>query len=142
MKSKTKTKNDFQYFTPPTTPQQTAFDQSINTFDTPDASIPYAFDNMREGLTNQFDSLYSADYSPEVKDAKLYAGNQNIDQMQGAAIRDDNMRRKQAKSGLLGQSAGMMAPSLTQIGGTTTQSQPLLPPLISAGAGLGSAYLQ
>lgn len=146
MKSKAKTQqtNTHEYLQPPTSTQQAAFDQNINTaYDTPDASIPYTFGNMREGLTNQFDSLYGGDYSPEVKDAKLYAGNQAIDQMQGGAIRDDNMRRKQAKTGLLGQSAGLMAPNLVQSGGTsTTTSSPALGPmLISAGAGLGSAAL-
>lgn len=142
MKSKTKQTNTHAYMTAPSTPQQTAFDQNINTaYEAPDASIPFAFGNMRENLNNRLDNPYGADYSPEVQDALLYEGNQNIDQMQGAAVRDDNMRRKQAKTGLLGQSAGLMRPDLVQTGGTTTQSQPIGPMLISAAAGLGSSAL-
>lgn len=101
----------------------------INTaYDTPDSSIPYAFNSQRAQLMDRYDNPFGADYSPEVRDAVRYRGTQDLNQAQGQAYRDDAQYRKQAKVAAFGNLAGMTAPTLTQIGGsmqgTTTQQNP------------------
>lgn len=148
-KSKTKTTqtNSYGWQTPPTTPQQGQFDQwAQGSFNTPDPSIPYAFNNMRESVNNRLNNPFGADYSPEVNDAIRYNENQSINQMQGQAVREDAFNRNIARGQALQTSAGMHAPNLVATGSSgTTISQPSMMGLIgqglSAGASLGSAAM-
>lgn len=101
----------------------------INTaYDTPDSSIPYAFNAQRSQLMDRYDNPFGADYSPEVRDAARYSGTQQLNQAQGQAYRDDAQYRKQAKIAAFGNLAGMTSPVLTQTGGsmqgTTVQQNP------------------
>jgi len=96
---------------------------------------------MRENAKNRFGSPFGADYSPEVREAQQYNDINNIDQMQGEANRMDSFNRKQGKTQAYGSLASMTAPVLTGTGGTTVQSQSMLPQIIGAGAQLGSAAL-
>lgn len=142
-KKKTKQTNEYQFYTPPTTPQQTAYENSLSAYDTPDPSIPYTFNNARESANNRLDTPFGANYSPEVSDAIRSNNNSSFDQMQGQAIREDSLKRQQLKSGGLATNAGMTAPQFAQSGGTQTVSDPtaLFGSLLSAGGALGGAAL-
>lgn len=143
-KSKQQSTTTYNYMTPPTTPQQQEFDTwAHEAFNTPDPNIPYTFANMREGVNNRLDNPFGADYSPEVRDAIRYNENNKIDQAQGQALREDTFNRQAGKGAALATSAAGHAPNLVATGsqGTSTTTQPILPPLIGAGASLGSAAL-
>ena len=149
MKSKKKEeqKINYNFYTPPTTPQQAKFDSMVDTaFDTPDPSIGYSFAKQRENVQNRFNNPFGGDYSPEVRDAITYAETSNLDQAQGQALREDTMMRKTGKIAAAGQSAQAHAPLFASSGGTvTTTSNPgfgsIIGAGISAGAQLGSAAL-
>lgn len=149
MKSKSTTSqtNTYGYQTPPTTAQQTAFDQHVQTaYDTPDPTIPYTFGNMRKNVDDRLHDPFGFNYSPEVSDAIKYNEHNRIDQAQGQALREDSFNRKGAKTQALAASAAGHAPQLVQTGGTgTTVTNPgvggLLMGGLQAGASLGSAAM-
>ena len=150
MKSKSTSKqqqtNTYGHIQTPITAQQQAFDDHIKTaYDQADPNIPYQFNNAREALNNRFDNPFGADISPEVRDAVKYEQGNFIDQAQGQAAREDSFNRKQAKTGALATSAGMVAPQLVQTGGSSigsgTQTTPLGPALIGAVGQIGGGYM-
>lgn len=118
----------------------------INTaYDTPDSSIPYAFNQQRAQLMDRYDNPFGANYSPEVRDAARYRGTEELNQAQGQAYRDDAQFRKQAKLAAFGNLAGMTSPVLTQTGGTmqgtTIQQNPFnWGGLIRTGAQIGGMF--
>lgn len=116
-------------------------DEIGKAYDTADPTIPYTHARMRESAKNRFGSPFGADYSPEVREAQQYNDLNEIDQMQGEANRIDSFNRKQGKAQAYGSLAGMTAPQLTGTGGTSVQSQSMLPQIIGAGASLGSSAL-
>lgn len=131
---------------PPDTRDTTAYRDSINNaYDTADPSIAYSFNNQRNKIKDRYDNPFGADYSPEVADAAKYAGTNELDQAQGAALQADAFNRKNAKVSALGGVAGLTAPNLVQTGGTmngtTTQSGGMLGSILGAGASIGSAAL-
>lgn len=146
-KQKTTQSTTYGWQTPPNTAAQTAFDQHIGTaFDTPDPTIPFMYNKMREGVNNRFDNPFGWNYSPEVADAYKYNAGNEIDMMQGQSIREDAYNRKMGKTQALQASASMHAPVLVATGSSgTTISNPgfggLLTSGLSAGASLGSAAL-
>lgn len=133
--------------TPPTTAAQTAFDQHVSkAYDTPDPTIPYTFGNMRNNMNNRMDNPFGFNYSPEVSESIKYNENNNIDQMQGQAMREDKFNRNAAKTQALAGSAAAHSPQLVQSGssGTVVQNPGiggLLMGGLNAGASLGSAAL-
>jgi hypothetical protein len=80
-----------------------------------------------------------------VADAAKFAGTNELDQAQGAALQSDAYNRKNAKVAALGGVAGLTAPQLVQTGGsmtgTTTQSGGMLGQILGAGASIGSAAI-
>lgn len=118
--------------------------QINQSYDTADPGIAYAFNNQRNNIKNRFDNPFGADYSPEARDAATYAGQNDLDQAQGAAYQMDAFNRKNQKVAALGGLASQTAPQLTQTGGTgtTIQSSPFnWGGLLNAGASVGSAAL-
>jgi len=139
MKSKTTQtqSNTYGYQTPPTTSQQTEFDNHVRSaYDTPDPTIPYTFGNMRKNVDNRLNDPFGFNYSPEVSEAIKYNEHNQIDQAQGNALREDAFNRKNAKTQGLAMSAAGHAPQLTNpgFGG-------ILMGGLSAGAQLGSAAM-
>jgi hypothetical protein len=136
--------NSFAYQTPPTTPQQQAFDTYAQTaFERPDPSIGYTYGNMRENVANRFANPYGANYSPEVADSIRYNQLNTINQAQGQAYREDAHSRRAAKAGVLATSAGLHAPQLTQTGGhqVGTQVGAIGPAIIGAVGSIGAAAM-
>jgi hypothetical protein len=146
-KTKTTSTNTYGWQQNPGSADQDAYRASINSaYDTPDASIPFAFNNARESVKNRYSNPFGADYSPEVADAARYSGMNELNQAQGQAVREDAFNRKQGKTAALGGLAQMTGPQLVQTGGTqnTTQSNGImgvLGPIMQAGASLGGAAL-
>lgn len=138
--------NTYGWQTPPSTADTNAYRDAVNTsYDKADPTIGYAYDQQRSHLMDRYDNPFSANYSPEARDAAQYAGVNDLNQQQGAALQADAFNRKQAKVGGLAGVAGMTAPVLTQTGGnmnsTTTQSGGLLGSILGAAAGVGQAAL-
>ena len=143
-KQKTVQTNTYGWQTPPETADTGAYRSAVNNaYDTPDPSIAYSFNSARQRLKDRFDNPFGANYSPEVADAAKYAGTNELDQQQGAALQADAYNRKNAKVAGLAGVAGMTAPQLVQTGGTsnTTQSSGLLGQILGAGASIGSAAI-
>lgn len=129
---------------PSDTRDTTAYRDSINhAYDTADPTIAYSFNNARNNLKDRYSNPFGANYSAEATDAAKYAGMNELDQGQGAALQADAFNRKNAKVGALGGIAGLTAPTLVQTGGTqnTTQSGGLFGQILGAAAGVGSAAL-
>ena len=149
-KKKTKTQqtqtNTYAYQAPPDTKDTQAYRDSISqAYDTADPTIAYSFNNARNHVKDRYDNPFGANYSAEAADAAKYAGINELDQGQGAALQADAYNRKNAKVAALGGVAGLTAPQLVQTGGTmngtTTQSGGMLGQILGAGAGIGSAAL-
>lgn len=132
-RSRTRTTNTYSYMTPPRTQALDAFEAEINSaYDTPDPTIGYTFGKAEQNLEDRFDNPWGFNYSPEVKEASLYAGKEELNQARGAVLREDAFNRKNAKVQARGVVAGYQQPQLVQTGGTSTQTQPILPSIIGA----------
>jgi hypothetical protein len=143
-KTKQETKNTYNYMTPPSTPDTSAYREQIaKSYDTPDPSIPYAFSNARNQIKDRFSNPFGADYSSEVQDAAKYAGNSALDQAQGQAMREDQFNRANAKVSAQGGLAGLTAPNLVQTGGTQVLTKPGFGwgDALGMGASVGTALL-
>lgn len=143
-KSTSQTANTYGYMAPVRTSQQDAYDKHVQTaYDTPDPSIGYTFGKSEQNLQDKFSNPWGFNYSPEVAEASMYAGRQDLNQARGQALREDAAQRRQAKTAGLAGSAGMAEHKLVQTGGSSsgTQSQPWGPALIGAGASLAGASL-
>lgn len=146
MKGKTQqqTTNTYGFQSPPSWGGLEDFDKSISeAYDTADPSIPYTFANMRNNVNSRLSNPFGPNYSPEVADAMKYSETQNIDQMQGQAMREDSFNRKNAKVTAKATKAGMTAPILTQTGGSMTGSQttPWGPAVIGAVGAVGAGAM-
>lgn len=146
MKSKStqQTQNTYGWQTPPQTAAQSLLNTHLMTaFDTPDPTIPYIFSNQRGQLRNRFDNPFGFNYSPEVRDANMYARNEEIGQKEGQAFREDRFNRNNAKTSALLSNASLNAPVLTQTGGSMqgTQTSAIGPALIGLAGSIGGAAL-
>lgn len=140
-KKTTTSTNTYGWQTPTDTADTIALRNQINTaYDTPDATIPYAFARRREAAKNRFGSPFGANYSPEVREAQKYNDINELDQEQGVANRMDSFNRRQGKTAALAGLSGQTQSRLVQTGGTQVVQTPFnWGGLLSAGAGIMGA---
>lgn len=102
-----------------------------------DPTIPYAYAQKREDAQNSFNSPLGAYTTPAVRDAASRVSNERLGMEENAAIQGSNFRNQNAEFQRQLGVVGATQPLQTG----ATQSQSLIPGLITAGAGLGSAAL-
>lgn len=127
----------YDYKTPPTTP---ALTKLADTKFEVDPGLHAQYSSLRNRLKSGFNNPLGADYNPEVRDAIIRSGEENLGQQEAEAYRGG-----QFDANRLGYSrdttvAGMSAPNLVQTGGTNagtgtiTQSQSPISGIISGAA--------
>ena len=128
---------------PPTSQQQSKYEGMVDTsFDTADPSIGYTFAKSEQNLKDKFSNPWGFNYSPEVAEASVGAGVEELNQQRGLAYRADANQRRQGKLGAQAVAAGYSAPQLAQTGGSMegSQTQPWGPAVIGAiGTAAGGA---
>jgi hypothetical protein len=107
----------------------------------PDPSIRYAMATGREDLNNSYANPLGAATSPAVRDAANRVAGQRYGMLENQAIQESNFNNNAANFGRQATVAGLTAPQLVQSGGTSTQSTPLLPSILSAAAGIGGSAM-
>ena len=136
--------NNYQYYTPPVTPQITAAEATAKSLkDKINPMIRSQFAGQRDQLNSQFQNPLGAHTTQAMRDATLNAGNENLNQNEALALTNAEYMANQSDFERQMAIAGMTAPQLVNTGGTSTQvSSPGVMGLLTAfsgGAGQGAA---
>jgi hypothetical protein len=123
-----------------------------------DPGIGYTFARARQALKNQFDNPLGADTPAAVRDAAIYAGENDIAQQEAQAYRSAYNDANQQEWGKLNTLAQLTRPELVGLGttsatigsssassqgqssGTSVEESPLLPSLLQGAGNVGLAF--
>ena len=136
-KQKQETQNTYGSPTPFHSPATDALQGMVHQGSDP--SIPYSYAQRRQDQQNTYRNPLGAYTSSAVRDAENRVANEQGSMDEQQAVQRSRFQQQQAEFNRQLAVAGATMPF--QTGGTTTQSQSLLPGLISAGAGIGQAAL-
>ncbi|HEX5085364.1 MAG TPA: hypothetical protein VFY40_25275, partial [Blastocatellia bacterium] len=85
-----------------------------------DPGIGYSFARARQSLKNQFSNPLGADTPAAVRDAAIYAGENDLMQQEGQAYREAYNDANQQEWGKLNSLAQLTRPELVGLGTTST----------------------
>lgn len=104
-----------------------------------DPSLPYSYAQKREDTLNSYNNPLGAYTSAATRDAAGRVANDRQSMDESAAIQNSNYKEQQAEFARQLGVVGATQPF--QTGGTSVQSQSIIPGLITAAAGVGSSAL-
>lgn len=103
--------------TPPSTP---ALDKLAGAKFEVDPGLSAQYGKLRSDLKSGFNNPLGADYNPEVRDAIIRSGNEQLGQQEAQAYRGGTADVNKLNYARDATVAGMSAPQLTQTGGTSS----------------------
>lgn len=107
----------YDYKTPPTTP---ALDKLASTQFQVDPGLHAQYSTLRNRLKSGFNNPLGANYNPEVRDAIIRSGDEQLGQDEANAYRGGQFDVNKLNYSRDATVAGMSAPTLVQTGGTSS----------------------